>query len=344
MTNRIVVLSLLLAGSFCFLGSIQLGKGMLESHQQFGSWTQDLKREYGSIFEYLYRLSIFHANRLKIDAHNAGNHSFTMGINKFADLTSDEFMARYTTKFPVPTPSMQSEIGTSASKESQSQDVKLDNEVNWVEKGMVNPIRDQGLCGSCYAFASIAAIESAYAIANGKLLKFSEQQIVNCGHDFSNILGGCNGGFMIPVFDMAITNGVFDLEKIPYQEEQQSCDSSIQPFVNLKSYTKLSPITMKALLGEIMVGPVAIDVEVTPIYQFYKSGVMNNKAPCGFFPNHAVTAVGYKTDTDIPYLLIRNSWSESWGEGGYFKHSIGDLDSTGTCGIADVHAARPSFV
>jgi len=349
MIKAIFVLALVAIQGSCFLSTIQSLSGVHQSHEQFQSWSNDFGKVYKSTLDYLYRLYVFHNNRLKIEAHNSNSaNTFTLALNHFGDLTSEEFMARYTSKNLVPNPSLvatnkQEDEGRSAENE-RIKNLKLDNEVNWVERGMVNPVQDQGLCGSCYAFSSTAAIESAYAIANqGKLLKFSEQYVVNCGDQKGYKLYGCMGGVLTETGRFAKNVGVFTNDDYPYKEEKENCDSNAKPFTQIKDFNSITSEKMADLLAEVMQGPIALSIEVTPVYQFYQFGVMNVKAPCGFFINHGVTVVGYNLNADIPYLLIRNSYSESWGEKGYFRHSIGDLKTSGTCGFANSLSMRPIF-
>ncbi len=271
-----------------------------------------------------------------------------MGINHFGDLTPEEFMAKYTSQNMIPNPSL-----AGANKQDDEgmaqgiiwdQKFKLEDEVNWVTKGMVHPIQDQGMCGSCYSFSAIAAIESGYAIANqGKLVKFSEQYMVNCGKEKGFVMMGCSGGVLTETGRFAKSVGVFKYEDYPYKETEEYCDKNATPFTTIKDAKAVDSSKMKDLLAEISQGPIAISIEVTPTYQFYKEGVMNAKAPCGFFINHGVTVVGYNLNAEIPYLLIRNSYSEKWGEQGYFRHSIGNLETSGDCGFANPLSMRPVF-
>ena len=148
---------------------------------------------------------------------------------------------------------------------------------------------------------------------------------------------------MIPVFQIAKDYGVFNATDVPYEQAERKCDLSVAPFAKVKGYDVISPSTMVNLLAQVMKGPVAVSIEVTPVFHLYDKGVLRNAAPSGFFKNHAVTVVGYNLQADIPYLLIRNSWGILWGDWGYFRLPIGDLNTSGTGGVVDSTASRPFF-
>jgi len=346
MIKAIAVLAFLAARDICFLSTIKSFGALFESHSLFQSWSSEFGKVYKSAVDYHYRLYIFHKNRLRVEAHNSKkSNTFKMGLNSFGDLTSEEFMERYTSKNVIPNPTLfsnEKKSDTGEKKENPSQAVELDPEVDWVSKGVVNPIQNQASCGSCYAFSGMAATESAYAIANpGHLIKFSEQYVVDCGSGKGFKLFGCSGGYLPDVGAFAVSFGVVKNMDYPYCAKGQTCNLSAKPFTRISSFVSITSQKMKDLLAQVMIGPVAISIEVTPIYQFYKTGVMNVKAPCGFFLNHGVTVVGYNLNAEVPYLLIRNSYSEKWGENGYFKHAIGDLDTSGICGFANAYSMRP---
>merc|ERR1711957_451068 len=118
------------------------------------------------------REAIYNANVVKIEEHNKAKREWTMDVNVFADLEEDEFLAQYTGASPPP-PSDQPTFEVEYSDE-------VADAVDWVQKGLVNPIKNQGQCGSCWAFSTMGTLESGYAIATGNLVSVAEQQLVDC--------------------------------------------------------------------------------------------------------------------------------------------------------------------
>jgi len=233
----------------------------------------------------------------------------------FADLEEDEFLAQYTGASPPP-PSDQPTF------EVEYSDAVADA-VDWVQQGFVNPIKDQGHCGSCWAFSTMGVVESGYAIATGNLVSVSEQQLVDC--DGSN--HGCTGGWPHKAFDnyLKFKIGVCSESSYPYTGRAGSCQytgpkqavtscSVAIPKEAVTGHTDVakSSAGLKSALSE---QPVSVTVNAGQL-QFYGNGVVTGT--CSGQINHAVIAVGYGTDgTD--YFNIRNSWGTSWGESGYIR-------------------------
>ena len=210
---------------------------------------------------------------------------------------------------------------------------------NWQDKGVVANVKDQGSCGSCWAFSTMANLEGQYALGKGVVKTFSEQQLVDC----DTLDSGCNGGLMEYSFTWLKDNGGFNLDTdYPYKGTKQACKSDSSKYVDMKvtGYKKLGneysnwdcvdEEGIKEFLYET--GPLAVALNANPL-QTYSSGILDKTAaqcPTSRL-NHAVTMVGYGTDTSSgkDYWLVKNSWGKSWGESGYFRIRRGN----GTCGI-----------
>jgi len=273
----------------------------------FAAWAATHGKVYNGD-EIVTREAIYNANVVKIEEHNEAKREWTMDVNVFADLEEDEFLAKYTGASPPP-PSDQPTF------EVEYPDAVADA-VDWVQKGVVNPIKDQGQCGSCWAFSTMGVVESGYAIATGNLVSVAEQQLVDC--DGSN--DACTGGWPYKAFDhyLKFKVGVCSESSYPYTGTAGSCRVSSCSVAIAKDV-----VTGHTEVGKSSAGlklalsnqPVSVTVNAAQL-QFYGNGVVTGT--CSGQINHAVIAVGYGTDgTD--YFNIRNSWGTGWGESGYIR-------------------------
>jgi cathepsin L len=194
--------------------------------------------------------------------------------------------------------------------------------IDWREQSAVNAVQDQSKdssCGSCYAFAAIAALESQYYVKTGKLLKLSEQEIVDCASF------GCNGGALSHVYDYILKNGISTAEDYPYTSKKGKCrrDEVARSEVKIYGFAKFF-IREQVKQTVAQLGPVVASVYASPKhFKFYAEGIHNNPEVFEESIDHAVVIVGYGTDkeTGLDYWIIRNSWSEDWGDNGYIKIS-----------------------
>jgi C1A family cysteine protease len=214
--------------------------------------------------------------------------------------------------------------------------------VNWITSGAVTGVKDQGQCGSCWSFSTTGALEGAYFTKYGKLPSFSEQQLVDCdnrkngGKDM-----GCNGGLMDNAFSWIKKNGGLCTEaEYPYVSGttktagscQTSCevvdDSAVESFVDVP---KSSDQSMMAAIAK---QPVSVAIEADQKeFQLYKSGVFTGA--CGTNLDHGVLVVGYGTESDGDYYIVKNSWGTTWGSKGYIYLGRGSQynNGDGQCGV-----------
>jgi C1A family cysteine protease len=296
----------------------------------FGEWSELNAKVYEPT-ERDYRNSVYDANVMKVDKHNLGNHTWTMGINKFADLTADEFSAHFTGR--IVSPPRRSLRSTAKSSLAPLNTTALPTSVDWSAKGAVTPIKNQEQCGSCWAFSTTGSVEGAWFLAKGELVSLSEQQLMDCSGPEGN--QGCNGGLMDYAFEYIIKNkGITTEAAYPYTAADGTCQSAGKPVAaTLSGYKDVSPNSETALLTAIAQQPVSVAVEADQsVFQFYNGGVMDST--CGTALDHGVLAVGYGTDTGKDYYKVKNSWGADWGEKGYIRLGRGaKFNPSGQCGI-----------
>ena len=308
------------------LALIAAGTSTLNACPSFDEWALEHGKSYAPT-ERDYRETVYGTNIEKINAHNAGNSSWTMAVNKFADLTADEFKALVSTPMPRKYRGLRNYAhiyNTTANPAS----------VDWSQKGAVTPIKNQQQCGSCWAFSTTGSVEGAWFIAKGSLVSLSEQQLVDCSTAEGN--QGCNGGLMDDAFQYIIDNkGITTETAYPYTATgPNTCEAKGKPVAaTLTTFKDVPANSEVALETAIVQQPVSVAVEADQsVFQFYSGGVMDSS--CGTQLDHGVLAVGYGTDTGKEYYKVKNSWGADWGEKGYIRLGRGaKFNPSGQCGI-----------
>lgn len=307
-----------------------------DSWNQFTHFQTRFQKIYNNPEEVESRFNIFKSNLKTILNHNsAHNHNFTMSINQFTDLTPEEFKTQYASGYK-PLESF------GCSRFTTHSDI-LPASIDWTTSGKVNPIRDQGQCGSCWAFAATANAESIWAIATNQLLDLSEQYLVDCATGIGYFNQGCNGGQPDSALKFMINNGQCAETDYPYTQKQGTCnDTPCTTNVEFAACYDVTPNDQQALASATAQNPVIIAIEAdTRYFQSYSSGILTDALKCGTNLDHAVEIVGYGTENGIDYWKVRNSWSTSWGEQGYFRLQRSDsTNDPGVCGLA----MEPSFI
>jgi hypothetical protein len=207
--------------------------------------------------------------------------------------------------------------------------------IDWTTRGAVTPVKDQGQCGSCWAFSTTGSTEGAYQIATGKLVSLSEQELVDCAASYGN--QGCNGGLMDDGFQYLQAKGDETETSYSYTGATGTCSSTKQQAANgiakgiVTSYHDVTPNSESALQAAVAQGPVSIAIEADQSgFQFYKSGVFSGT--CGTKIDHGVLVVGYGTDGGSEYWKVKNSWGTTWGQAGYIMLAKGSSVHNTTAG------------
>ncbi|CBZ24131.1 putative cathepsin L-like protease [Leishmania mexicana MHOM/GT/2001/U1103] len=287
---------------------------------------EEFKRTYGRAYETLaeeqQRLANFERNLELMREHQARNPHAQFGITKFFDLSEAEFAARY----------LNGAAYFAAAKRHAAQHYRkaradlsaVPDAVDWREKGAVTPVKDQGACGSCWAFSAVGNIEGQWYLAGHELVSLSEQQLVSC----DDMNDGCDGGLMLQAFDWLLqnTNGHLHTEdSYPYVSGNgyvPECSNSSELVVGAQIDGHVligsSEKAMAAWLAKN--GPIAIALDASS-FMSYKSGVLT--ACIGKQLNHGVLLVGYDMTGEVPYWVIKNSWGGDWGEQGYVRVVMG---------------------
>jgi cathepsin L len=276
------------------------------------------------------RRFIWQTNLQKINAHNElyaqGLSSYYQGENQFTDMTNTEFR-RKMNGFKLTTTPNPGNFAPGLN------DGVLADTVDWRTKGYVTPIKNQGQCGSCWAFSTTGSLEGQHFKATGKLVSLSESNLVDCSQKFGN--QGCNGGLMDQAFKYIIHNKGIDTEvSYPYKAEDRKCEFKTADVgateASYKDVVSGSEADLQKAVAEV--GPISVAIDAShDSFQSYKGGVYDEPACSTTELDHGVLAVGYGTEGTKDYWIVKNSWGESWGEKGYILMS---RNKSNQCGIA----------
>jgi cathepsin L len=291
------------------------------------------KRTHNKVYadeEDVIRRFIWKTNLQKIDAHNEkfaqGLSSYYQGENQFTDMTNEEFR-RVMNGLKIDRSLNPGQFESGLYKGI------LADTVDWRTKGYVTPIKNQGQCGSCWAFSTTGSLEGQHFKASGKLVSLSESNLVDCSQKFGN--QGCNGGLMDQAFKYIIHNKGLDTEvSYPYKAEDRKCEfKKADVGATEASYKDVESGSEDALQKAVAeVGPISVAIDASqPSFQSYKGGVYDEPACSSTELDHGVLAVGYGTEGTKDYWIVKNSWGESWGEKGYILMS---RNKNNQCGIA----------
>jgi C1A family cysteine protease len=294
--------------------------------EAFGKWQAKFGRMYSTEQEQIYRMKVFRDNFYIVKAiTDEGSNDFKVGLNIMADLTREEFIARYISA-PMEVPANRNVVILDESN--------VPDKIDWRDQGAVQHVKDQGFCGSCWAFSATGALEGLRKIKSGDLQDFSEQDLVDCSRSYGNY--GCNGGLMTYAFEYTRDNGIAYTKDYPYKGVDGKCKDAPREY-KISGYTDVEENNEDQLAAAVAAAPTSVAVQAdSSVFQHYTSGVIDSKS-CGTSLNHGILAVGYDTTASKSHWICKNSWSAGWGDNGYVrikKADAGAKKGPGICGIA----------
>jgi len=298
-----------------------------EMRTKFTEFQQTFGKSY-SASEFESRFRIFKDNMNKAAQLSAQNKRASFGMNKFSDLSADEFAAQYL----MPTTNFADYVAPAAKDFSVEHKANAKGctpdatNYNWFSQcGACTPIYNQGQCGSCWAFSATETIESYLFLGGGSLTPLSISQIVDC--DTAGEDEGCNGGFPTGAYQYVESAGGLDTgASYPYTAEGgESGSCNFQPSMVAAKVNSYASVTGETGLyqqtSSASGGPVSVCVDASS-WQTYTGGVLSQ---CGTSVDHCVQLVGYANYGQTgAYWIVRNSWGEDWGEAGFIYIAIGE--------------------
>ncbi|XP_040385526.1 ervatamin-C-like [Oryza brachyantha] len=301
-------------------------------------WMARFGRAYADAAEKARRMEVFSANAERVDAANrAAGRAYTLGLNQFSDLTDDEFVRAHL-GYGHLADNGTAPAAAAAAASLDGQDVP--DSVDWRASGAVTEVKNQRSCGSCWAFAAVAATEGLVQLATGNLVSLSEQQVLDCTGGSNT----CSGGDVSAALRYIASSGGLQTEAAYAYGGQQGACRAGGGATAPNSAAAIGGARWRRMNGDegvlqtLAAGqPVAVVVEASePDFRHYRSGVYAGSAACGRRLNHAVTVVGYgaaAADGSGEYWLVKNQWGTWWGESGYMRVARG-AGAGGNCGIA----------
>lgn len=340
--------------SILFIVGVVLVAAVMADQAEWQAWKQEYGKKYRNPVEEQKRMSIFIENKKEVERHNQhfGNKtvSYEKGLNKFSDMTEDEFYATYAHTHYDPHDD-QADDDYNVDITDDVENVLLDRlrgrtetfevpkgaeippSVDWRREGAVTSVKEQ--CGgSCGFYGPVGATEGQYFLKTGRLVSLSAQNLMDCVDEDQTV---CYGILPEDAYSYMLTNGVESQQSYPFTNDKNSCYFDPQDSVTrIKTLVKIPRGNERALTYALaMVGPVGIGIDFRGLKD-HKGGTYY-QPKCTNKYDHVVLAVGYGSDSMGDYYIIKNNWGPEWGEDGFFHMA---RNRNNNCGIAN-HAMFP---
>ncbi|CAH8317208.1 unnamed protein product [Eruca vesicaria subsp. sativa] len=323
---------------------------LLNAEHHFSLFKSKYEKTYATQAEHDHRFRVFKANLRRARRHQLLDPSAVHGVTQFSDLTPKEFRRKYLglkRRLRLPRDAQKAPILPTGD---------LPTDFDWREYGAVTSVKNQGSCGSCWAFSTTGALEGAHFLATKELVSLSEQQLVDCDHECdpeeaNSCDSGCSGGLMNNAFEYTLkAGGLMKEAAYPYTGHDNSgCKfEKTKIAARVSNFSVVSADEDQIAANLVHHGPLAIAINAMWM-QTYIGGV-SCPYVCSKSQDHGVLLVGFGSAgyapirlKEKPYWIIKNSWGEMWGEHGYYKicrgrHNICGMD-TMVSTVAAVHTS-----
>ncbi|XP_065665108.1 uncharacterized protein LOC100201231 isoform X3 [Hydra vulgaris] len=320
----------------------------IDIQERYSVYKSEQNKANASILEERKRTHIFKHNARFVDSHNRKNTQFKLRPNHFIDMSAEELnmyhgnLAKDTKKHKgiinmADIPDSKSNIYNKGDIDKkpfvQVNEDEIPEEIDWREFGAVTSVKGQGICSGCYAFTAAGAAEGGWFRKTGKLIEVSSQQLVDCSWGYGN--HGCKGGHYASALSWIFTHGVStDKSYGKYLGQEGYCHFNDTLFgAQIDGFSYIQPYNISALKRVVAkYGPVAVSINTKPLsFKFYSKGIYDDKECLSNQTHHSALIVGYGKLNGREYWIVKNSWSSSWGEGGYMKLAM----ENHLCGVTE---------